>query len=147
MDPVRNPYVPGAGVQPPELAGREELQSAVAITLARIRAGRSAKSMLAPQLRTGLLKLSRVEKAKDSAQRALRGLAGFAKALEFTFDDIEVGFSFGIEPEQGLADNGDLEIDFSDLFALVGTAAKAANTVVVLFIDEMQTSKWKNCLP
>jgi hypothetical protein len=60
-------------------------------------------ALLAPQLRQALLRLSRNEKAKDLSNRALRGLAGFAKALKFKYKDIEVGFDF--DPEPGLADN------------------------------------------
>lgn len=51
MDPVRNPYSPGAGTPPPELAGRERLRERVRIALARLRAGRSAKSVLMVGLR------------------------------------------------------------------------------------------------
>ncbi|HEV2578051.1 MAG TPA: ATP-binding protein [Acidobacteriaceae bacterium] len=51
MDPVRNPYSPGAGSAPPELAGRERLREQVRIALARLRAGRSAKSVLMVGLR------------------------------------------------------------------------------------------------
>jgi hypothetical protein len=53
-----------------------------------------------------------------------------------TFNDIEVGLDY--EPEPGLADNGDLEGDLGALLQQVGTAAKAAGTAVVLFIDELQ---------
>src|SRR5919109_1572556 len=122
MDPVVNPFSPGAGTPPPELAGRDELRETVRIAIERRRLGLPAKSilmvglrgvgktvLLAPQLRQALLKLSRNEKAKDLAVRALRGLAGFAKALKVKYNDIEVGFDF--DPEPGLADNGDLEHD------------------------------------
>jgi hypothetical protein len=51
MDAVRNPYSPGAGTPPPELAGRERLREQVRIALARLRAGRSAKSVLMVGLR------------------------------------------------------------------------------------------------
>jgi hypothetical protein len=51
MDPLRNPYSPGAGTPPPELAGRERLREQVRIALARLRAGRSAKSVLMVGLR------------------------------------------------------------------------------------------------
>ena len=84
---------------------------------------RSLPSMLAPQLRLALLKLSQRERAKELAQRALRGLAGFAKSLKFKYQDIEVGLDF--DPEPGLADNGDLEADLSDLIEVVAAAAKA----------------------
>jgi hypothetical protein len=178
MDPIGNPYAPGAGTPPPELAGRDELREIVRIALERVRAGRPAKSilmvglrgvgktvlldrmrddaeasgittvrieapegrslpaMLAPQLRLTLLRLSRSAKAKVLAQRALQGLAGFAKALKVRYQDIEVGIDF--EPEPGLADNGDLENDLQALLELSGNAAKAAETALGLFIDELQ---------
>jgi len=175
MDPIRNPYSPGAGSPPPELAGRNALRAQLAIALARIRRGNQAKSvlmvglrgvgktvlldqirkdaeekgiyalrieapenkslpaLLAPQLRQTLLRLSRVEAAKAGAQRALRALAGFAKALKVSYKDIEVGFDY--EPEPGLADNGDLEIDLTALLEQVGVAARDAKSAVVVFID------------
>jgi hypothetical protein len=178
VDPVSNPYSPGAGSPPPELAGRDKLRDQVRIAIARIRRGKSAKSvlmvglrgvgktvlldrmraeaeqsgayslrieapenrslpaLLAPQLRLVLLRLSRVEAAKNLAQRGLRALAGFAKSLKFKYSDIEVGLDF--DPEPGLADNGDLEVDLTALLEEVGLAARNANTAVVLFIDELQ---------
>jgi hypothetical protein len=51
MDPITNPYAPGAGSPPPELAGRDKLRADAAISIARIRAGRSAKSMILVGLR------------------------------------------------------------------------------------------------
>lgn len=51
MDPKSNPFAPGAGTQPPELAGREEIMSAAAVALARVRGGRAAKSQLLLGLR------------------------------------------------------------------------------------------------
>jgi hypothetical protein len=44
MDPRSNPYAPGAGTPPPELAGRDDLIERTAIALDRIRDGRSARS-------------------------------------------------------------------------------------------------------
>ena len=178
MDPIKNPFAPGAGTPPPELAGRDDLRETVRIALARVRAGRPAKSILmvglrgvgktvlldrlredaeaegihtvrveapesrslpailAPQLRLALLRLSRNEQAKELAQRALRGLAGFAKALKLKFQDIEVGFDF--EPEPGLADNGDLEHDLQALLEVTGAAARSAGTALAMFVDELQ---------
>ena len=48
---------------------------------------------------------------------------GSQRALKVKYQDIEVGLDF--EPEPGLADNGDLEIDLQDLFEVVGVAARA----------------------
>lgn len=97
---------------------------------------RSLPAILAPQLRLAFLRLSRNEQAKELAQRALRGLAGFAKALKVKYQDIEVGFDF--EPEAGLADNGDLESDLAALLEAAGVAAKKAGTALAIFVDELQ---------
>lgn len=178
MDPIRNPFSPGAGTPPPELAGRDELRESLRIALERARIGRPAKSamlvglrgvgktvlldrvredaeaagihtvrieapegrslpaLLAPQLRQALLRLSQVEAAKEVAVRGLRALAGFVSKLKVTFGDIEVGIDYA--PEPGLADNGDLEHDLQALFEQLGLAAKAANTALAIFIDELQ---------
>ena len=119
---------------------REDAEAAGIQTL-RVEApeSRSLPAILAPQLRQALLRLSRNEKAKDLAQRALRGLAGFAKALKIKYDDIEVGFDF--EPEPGLADNGDLEHDLQALLEAAGAAAQKAGTALAMFVDELQYVK------
>src|SRR5580704_1135662 len=130
MDPISNPYAPGAGSPPPELAGRGEIRHDVEIRLNRLRLGRPAKSvmmvglrgvgktvlldqmrkdaesggihtvrieapenrslpaLLAPALRLALLRLSRVEAAKDYAVRGLGALAGFAGKLKVSYADI-----------------------------------------------------------
>jgi len=178
MDAILNPFAPGAGTQPPELAGRDELRETVRVAIERVRRGLSTKSvlmvglrgvgktvlldrmrdtaeatdiqtmrieapenrslpaLLAPELRVALLRLSRNERAKELAARALRGLAGFAKALKVKYQDIEVGLDF--DPEPGLADNGDLEHDLQALLETVGAAAREAGTALAIFIDELQ---------
>jgi hypothetical protein len=55
------------------------------------------------------------------------------------YNDIEVGLDF--DPEPGLADNGDLEVDLAALFVECAAAAKSANTVLALFVDELQYVK------
>jgi hypothetical protein len=97
---------------------------------------RSLPAMLAPELRVVLLKLSKNSQATDLAIRALRGLAGFVKALKVKYGDIEVGVDY--DPEAGLADNGDLEHDLQALLEAVGAAAKQAGSAVVIFVDELQ---------
>lgn len=178
MDPIRNPYSPGAGTPPPELAGRDELRERVRVAIERLKIGNPAKSvllvglrgvgktvlldqmrndaeangihtvrleapegrslpaLLAPQLRLALLKLSKIDAAKDVAIRGLRALAGFAQSLKVKYNDIEVGLDF--DAEKGLADNGDLEGDLAALLEQVGKAAQSAGTAVVIFIDELQ---------
>ena len=51
MDPRTNPYAPGAGTFPPELAGRDEIIERAAIALDRFRDGRAARSLLLVGLR------------------------------------------------------------------------------------------------
>ncbi|MCB9834072.1 MAG: ATP-binding protein [Planctomycetes bacterium] len=178
MDPITNPFAPGAGTPPPELAGRENIRETARVAIERVRRGLPAKSVLlvglrgtgktvlldrirldaeaggcqtisieaperrslpgilAPRLRQALLRLSRIDRARDLAARALRALAGFATALKANYQDIEVGLDF--KPEPGLADNGQLEQDLEDLLEAAGAAAKAGDTALGLFVDELQ---------
>jgi MoxR-like ATPase len=51
MNPVENPFAPGAGSPPPELAGREALLERARIALLRLKAARHAKSLMLLGLR------------------------------------------------------------------------------------------------
>ena len=51
MDKIRNPFSPGAGSPPPELAGRENILEQARVLLGRVRAGRPEKSLLLTGLR------------------------------------------------------------------------------------------------
>lgn len=51
MNPVENPFCPGAGTQPPELAGRAEILRDVDVTLKRIRQGATSRSAIFVGLR------------------------------------------------------------------------------------------------
>ncbi|MEO3745956.1 ATP-binding protein [Plantactinospora sp. B5E13] len=51
MDPVRNPYAPGAGQRPPELAGRGRELEVFDIVLERIARGRPERSLMLTGLR------------------------------------------------------------------------------------------------
>ena len=51
MDPIHNPFAPGAGAPPPELAGRGPLLAKAGIVLARVKAGRPERSLLMVGLR------------------------------------------------------------------------------------------------
>ncbi len=69
MDPIRNPYAPGAGTQPPELTGRGELLDRARVALERVRLGRPEKSFIAVGLR-GVGKtvlLNRVRRMADAS--------------------------------------------------------------------------------
>src|SRR4051812_3837468 len=51
MDPIRNPYAPGAGQRPPDLAGRDRELAQFDVTLERVAAGRPERSMVVSGLR------------------------------------------------------------------------------------------------
>ena len=51
METVRNPFTPGAGAPPPELAGRDEIVETVRVALERVRLGRATKSVILTGLR------------------------------------------------------------------------------------------------
>jgi hypothetical protein len=175
MDPLKNPFSPGAGAPPPELAGRDEIIGAANVALHRIRLGRAEKSQmllglrgvgktvllnriawlakeigyhtaemeapegqrlaeyLAPNLKSTLLRLSRLEQARDYAARAMGALRGFASTFKVSIGDVEFGVT---EPE--VADSGNLEVDLPELLIATAEAAKAGGTSVAIFVDEVQ---------
>ncbi|MGH3931298.1 MAG: ATP-binding protein, partial [Pseudonocardiaceae bacterium] len=51
MDPVRNPFAPGAGQRPPELAGRDREVTAFEVVLERVARGRPERSLVLTGLR------------------------------------------------------------------------------------------------
>ena len=67
MDPIRNPFAPGAGTPPPELAGRDDLLAKVHILLQRIKLGRPTKSVLLVGLR-GVGKTVLLDRMCDDAK-------------------------------------------------------------------------------
>ena len=178
MDPIRNPFSPGAGAPPPELVGRDGILEQARVLLGRVKAKRAEKSMLltglrgvgktvllneierlaetagyrtisveayeekslgallVPHLRKLLFDLDRLAGAGERVRRGLRVLRSFVGALQVTID--EVSFGLDIDPEQGSADSGDLEIDLPSLFVAIGEAAEERRSAAALFIDEVQ---------
>lgn len=84
MDPIKNPYSPGAGTPPPELVGRNPIIEQADILLGRIQAHRPEKSLLFTGLR-GVGKtvlLNEIERrAKDKGYRTIFVEAHENKAL------------------------------------------------------------------
>lgn len=179
MDPVRNPFAPGAGSRPPELAGRDDVLESARIGLERVLRGKPAQSqmllglrgvgktvllnkieemaedagyltsfieapedrslveLLYPKIHQVLRKLSLIEQAKVATLSAMRALRSFASVFKVSVGD----FDLSVDPEPGLADSGNLEIDVTDLFLEVGRAAKSAGKGWAVFIDEVQYLK------
>lgn len=69
MDPIRNPFAPGAGTPPPELAGRDELRESLRVTLERAKIGRPAKSAMLVGLR-GVGKTVLLDRVREDAEAA-----------------------------------------------------------------------------
>jgi hypothetical protein len=69
MDPVRNPYAPGAGQRPPELAGRDAELSAFEVLLERVSRGRPERSVVLTGLR-GVGKTVLLNALRSSAVRS-----------------------------------------------------------------------------
>jgi hypothetical protein len=178
MDPINNPFSPGAGSPPPELVGRDPLLELARILLGRVKKKRAEKSLLltglrgvgktvllneiermakatdyrtvvieahedkplgpliAPYLRNLLYDLDRIAGAGEKVKRGFRVLRSFLGKLKMTYEDVTVGLD--VEPEQGSADSGDLEIDLPNLFIAVGEAAQERKAALAVFIDEVQ---------
>jgi hypothetical protein len=178
MDPLRNPYAPGAGTPPPELSGRQDLLERTRIALGRTKLRRHAKSFIAvglrgvgktvllrealrlareadfrvcyieahehkrlaellvPALRAVLLDLDRIGRLSAEVKRGLRVLKSFLSGIKLTYGDAELALD--IDPEPGIADTGDLDIDLADLLAAIGQAAAARDSQLVIILDELQ---------
>jgi hypothetical protein len=174
LDPVRNPYTPGAGTRPPALAGRDGEIERFEVLLQRLAAGRYSRSFLITGLRGvgktvllnefarratdakwfvatsevrtsgklaglvtllargALLEMSRVDRIKDRAMRAL----GVLKAFVVTVGDVEVRLD--VDAITGKGDSGDLERDLGDVIVELGSVAQEAGTGVALLLDEVQ---------
>jgi hypothetical protein len=81
VDPLLNPYRPGAGSPPPILAGREGELEAVATLLGRLQAGRGERSIVLTGLR-GVGKTALLWAAEESAEE----LGWIAQGLEARSD-------------------------------------------------------------
>lgn len=180
MDPVQNPYSPGAGLRPPELAGREADLAGFETLLARAAAGRASQSLVLTGLRgvgkTVLLNdlasrarardwiVAQVEARADdtgssfrtmvsrSLNQSLRqvtgrwGMRDKVRAAMATFKSFSIktdpsgGLALGIDvdPRQGRADTGSLEVDLSELAFDLTEPAVDLGTGVVVLVDEMQ---------
>ncbi|WP_312720823.1 ATP-binding protein [Mobilicoccus sp.] len=76
MDPIINPYAPGAGQRPPELAGRDEQLRTFDVVLERIARGRPERSIVLTGLR-GVGKTVLLNALRSSAVRAGWGSGKF----------------------------------------------------------------------
>jgi len=178
VDPIRNPYTPGAGTRPPALTGRDDQIERFALLLDRLSIGRPERSMLITGLRgVGktvllnrfegmaeergwqaavhevrhdtdlrrliarlsrriLLRMQRLERAKDRARQALRVLKAFSLRLP---DGSEI--SIDVDAISGVADSGDIEEDLAELLVELGETARDCDTGVVFLLDEVQFLK------
>jgi hypothetical protein len=101
--------------------------------ISEIRHDTELRPLVARMARRVLLAMSRTERNKDRARRAL----GVLKAFTLKTPD---GFELSIDVDAltGIADSGDLEDDLGDLLVEVGEAASEAGSGVVLLLDEIQ---------
>jgi len=76
VDPIRNPYAPGAGQRPPELAGRDEQLSQFDVVLQRVAKGRPERSLILTGLR-GVGKTVLLNALRGQAVRAGWGTGKF----------------------------------------------------------------------
>jgi len=146
VDPIRNPYAPGAGQRPPELAGRDEQLQAFDVVLERVVKGRPERSLVL----TGLRGVGKTVLLNALRSQAVRQGWGIGK-LEARPDQPlrrplssalhqAVRENPGIDAPvvRGRADSGDIEIDLVELFTDVGGLAADVGKGIAIFIDEMQ---------
>ena len=69
MDPIKNPFSPGAGSPPPELAGRAPILEQARVLLGRVLLGKPEKSLMLTGLR-GVGKTVLLNEVRRMAQEA-----------------------------------------------------------------------------
>lgn len=69
MNPITNPFAPGAGTPPPELAGRDEIREKVRVAIERTRLSLPTKSILMVGLR-GVGKTVLLDRMREDAEGA-----------------------------------------------------------------------------
>jgi hypothetical protein len=110
-----------------------EIEGYLAVLLEAPEERRLAELLVTP-LRSLLLRLDRMQGAKEKFRKALTALRSFASAFHVTIGDVGVGLSEGA----GVADSGVLDHDLIDLLVAVGEAAAERNTAVAILVDELQ---------
>lgn len=175
MNPIENPYRPGAGTKPKFLAGRDEVMQKAEILIKRVKIGNPQRSLMLYGLR-GVGKTVLLNMISDLAQREnyiiaqiemsenddfrkvisnhirkilleisksgytkeiIKKALGVFRAFTISIPD-GPEFKFDIDAIHGEADSGDFETDLSDLFVIVGLAAKEENKHICILIDETQ---------
>lgn len=101
--------------------------------LSEIRHDTELRVLMARMSRRVLLAMSRAERVKDRARRALGVLKAFSVRTPEGFE-----LSIDVDALTGTADSGDLEEDLSDLLEELGRTAQEAGTGVVFLLDEVQ---------
>ncbi len=89
---------------------------------------------LAIEMQGILFSLDTPARVNELAKRAMRVFKSFTVRLGF--DGLSA--SIGVEPERGLGDSGDLQLDLTALLCGIGEAARAQETAVLIAVDEAQ---------
>lgn len=76
--------------------------------------------------------------ASSSAKRAIEFARRAVASLEVTYSERGWSLSVKAEPEEGVADSGDLDADLGEVLLAAARAAREAGSGIALFIDEMQ---------
>jgi hypothetical protein len=95
--------------------------------------GQRLAAYLAPALKSVLLRLNKVERAKSYAASAIAALRGFAGIFKVAVGEMEIAMN-----EPTTADSGNLEVDLPELLLATARAAKAAESSIVICVDEVQ---------
>ena len=74
-------------------------------------------ALLIPPLRQLLFKLDRADNVSEKVKRSFRVLKGFLNNLKFKVPGVEI--TLDIDPEEGVADSGDLEADLPNLLEAI----------------------------
>ena len=150
-----DPYAPGAGAPPPELAGRDGILDAADVAIQRSRLCRPARSLMFIGLRgvgkTVLLnEVGRIAgkhgTISDFFEVGTNGpLAHYIiTTLRTAFLKLDRAGPSG-PVRRGLRVLKGFAADLSELFGTAGEAARARGTSIVILVDEIQNLPMEEC--
>lgn len=142
MDPLRNPFAPGAGTQPPELAGRKDEIDQVDLLMRRVESGRPEKSLLITGLR-GVGKTVLLNRFRDAAEehgwavdlREMKGPKDHQQPFREVMADMCRKTLLSLGRDQQIADLARRALGVLRSFRLTGSASDTGSVELSLGVE------------
>ncbi|WP_241985091.1 MULTISPECIES: ATP-binding protein [unclassified Cryobacterium] len=122
--------------------GRDAAELKLVFVKVEASSGKPLAVALAKELH---LALRRILSSSDRAKALWSKAASVLHSFQVRVDPSGTySFTVDVDPEPGVADSGDLAVDLQELLETIGLAAREANTVILLAVDELQEASFED---